>query len=65
MNIWSLIGIVGSALISAWAFMRFIITKNFRLDDNLSKSLLKKMELCNFKFEINNEFSINKKYPTV
>lgn len=62
-NIWALIGIVVSALVSIWAILRFIITQSFRIDDNLSKNLIDYIKLSKIKFEIDNEYSINKKYP--
>ena len=64
-GIWSLIGIVASAIVSIWAIMRFLVSQNFRLDDNLSKNLMGRIKTSKFTFEINNEFSINKKFPTV
>jgi len=64
LGIWSIIGIVGSALVSIWAIMRYIISQHMRLDDNLSKNLLPYLKKSKWKLEINNEISINKKYPT-
>ena len=68
---WTLIGMIGGLLlsiggilISVWAVLRFLITQNYRLDDNLSKNLITKIKKSKWKFDINNEFSINKKYPT-
>jgi hypothetical protein len=63
-SIWSLMGVVGGLLVSVWAFLRFIITQNYRLDDNLSKNLITKLQKSNIRLDINNEFSINKKFPT-
>lgn len=63
-GIWSLIGIVGSILVSFWAVMRYVVSQHMRLDDNLSKNLLPYLQKARFKLEINNEISINKKYPT-
>ena len=40
MGVWGLIGIIGSAIVSIWAIMKFIVSQNFRLDDNLSKILI-------------------------
>ena len=64
LGIWSIIGIVGSALVSVWAIMRYVISQHMRLDDNLSKNLLPYLQRTKWKLEINNEISINKKYPT-
>ena len=64
LGVWSIIGIVGSALVSVWAIMRFVISQHMRLDDNLSKNLLPYLQQTKWKLEINNEISINKKYPT-
>lgn len=68
---WTLIGMVGGLilsiggiLLSIWAVLRFLITQNYRLDDNLSKNLITKIKKSKWKFDINNEISINKKYPT-
>jgi hypothetical protein len=65
MSIWALIGVVASAIVSLWAIMKFVISQNFRLDDNLSKNLMTIIRESDIRFEINNEFSINKKFPTV
>lgn len=64
LGIWSIIGIVGSSLVSIWAIMRYVISQHMRLDDNLSKNLLPYLQKTKWKLEINNEISINKKYPT-
>jgi len=64
MGIWSFIGIIASALVSIWAIMKFIIAQNCRLDDNLSKNLINKVINSEYKFELNSEFSLNKKFPT-
>ena len=64
MGIWSIIGIVFSFGVSVWAVMKYIISQNVRLDDNISKNLFLKIKKdSSFKFEIKNELSINKKYP--
>ena len=63
-GIWSLIGIIGSILVSVWAIMKYIVTKHMRLDDNLSKNILPNIQKSKWKLEINNEISINKKYPS-
>jgi predicted AAA+ superfamily ATPase len=63
-GIWSLIGIVGSILVSAWAVMRYVVSQHMRLDDNLSKNLLPYLQKAKLKLELNNEISINKRYPT-
>jgi len=64
MGIWSLIGVITGSLVSVWAFFKFIISQHFRLDDNLSKNMLPIVQKLKYKFEINNELSINKKYPS-
>lgn len=64
MNVWSLIGIVTGSLVSVWAFFKFIISQKVRLDDNLSKNILPIVQRLKYKFELNNEISINKKYPS-
>jgi hypothetical protein len=64
MGVWNLIGVIGGLLVSIWAFLRYIISQNIRLDDNLSKSLIPSILSAKYKFEINNEISVNKKYPT-
>jgi len=63
-GVWSLIGIVGSVLVSFWAVMRYVVSQHIRLDDNLSKNLLPYLQNAKFKLEINNEISINRRYPT-
>jgi len=64
MGIWSIIGVVLSVGVSVWAVMKYIISHNVRLDDNISKNLFLKIKKeSSFKFEIKNELSINKKYP--
>lgn len=66
MNIFALIGILGSIVVSVWATLKFIIGQSFRLDDNISKLLIEKIRLeGRFTFELSNEFSFNKKYPAV
>ena len=64
MGVWSLIGVIGGLLVSVWAFLKYIISQSMRLDDNLSKSLIPSIMNAKFKFEINNEISVNKKYPS-
>lgn len=64
MGVWSLIGVVGGLLVSIWAFLKYIVSQNMRLDDNLSKSLIPSILSAKYKFEINNEISVNKKYPS-
>ncbi len=64
MGIWSLIGLIGSVLVSIWATMKYLVSQHMRLDDNLSKNILPYLINTKYKFEINNEISINKKYPT-
>jgi hypothetical protein len=65
-TILSIIGIVGSTILSVWAVFKYIISQSCRLDDNLSKILINKIkESETTKFEIQNEFSINKRYPIV
>lgn len=64
MGIWGLIGVIGSVLVSIWATMRYLVSQHMRLDDNLSKNILPYLIKAKRKFEINNEISINKKYPS-
>ncbi len=64
MGVWSIIGVITGSLVSAWATFKFIISQKFRLDDNLSKNMIPIVQGLNFKFELNNEMSINKKYPS-
>lgn len=64
MNVWGLIGVITGSLVSLWAFFKFIISQKVRLDDNLSKNLLPIIQKLKYRFEINNEISINKKYPS-
>jgi hypothetical protein len=66
MGIWNIIGVLGTSLLSIWAIFKYIISQNYKLDDNLSKIIIEKIkESKSFKLEISNEFSINKKYPSV
>jgi hypothetical protein len=52
MGIWSIIGIVFSFGVSVWAVMKYIISQNVRLDDNISKNLFLKIKKdSSFKFE--------------
>jgi hypothetical protein len=64
MGVWSLIGVIAGTLVSVWAFFKYIISQKFRLDDNLSKNILPIVQNLKYKFELNNEISINKKYPS-
>ena len=64
MGVWSLIGVIGGLLVSIWAFLKYIISQSMRLDNNLSKSLIPSIMNAKHKFEINNEISVNKKYPS-
>jgi hypothetical protein len=64
MGFWSLIGVIAGTLVSVWAFFKYIISQKFRLDDNLSKNILPIVQNLKYKFELNNEISINKKYPS-
>ncbi len=66
MNFLSIIGIVVTSLVSVWATMKFIILKQYRLDDNLSKIVIHKIKTSSkWNIELNNEFSINKKFPSI
>lgn len=58
-------GVITGAIVSVWAIMKFIVSQNFRLDDNISKNLMFRIKNSHRKFEINNEFSINKKFPSI
>lgn len=64
MGVWGLIGLIGSVLVSIWATMRYLISQNVRLDDNLSKNIIPTIIKAKHRFEINNEISVNKKYPS-
>jgi hypothetical protein len=64
MGFWAIIGVVVSALLSIWAALRYLISQNVRLDDNLSKTMIPLIKKSKYKFEINNEITINKKYPS-
>ena len=64
MGIWAIIGVVVSAVISIWATLRYLISQNVRLDDNLSKTMIPLIKAAKYKFEINNEITVNKKYPS-
>ena len=64
MGVWGLIGLIGSVLVSIWATMRYLISQNVRLDDNLSKNIIPAIIKAKHRFEINNEISVNKKYPS-
>lgn len=64
MGVWSLIGVIGGMLVSVWAFLKYVVSQNMRLDDNLSKSIMPSIINAKHKFEINNEISVNKKYPS-
>ena len=64
MGIWTILGLVGSTLVSIWAVMRYVLTQNTRLDNNVSKNIIPFIKSCKVKFEIINEITINKKYPT-
>ena len=65
MGIWGLIGMISGALVSIWAAFKFIIGQSFRLDDNLSKNVLPIVQKLKYKFELNNEISINKRYHSM
>ena len=65
-NLLTIFGVIISSFISIWAIFKFVISQNSRLDDNLSKKLMKKIKSGSiFKIELNNEISINKKFPSV
>jgi hypothetical protein len=64
-GIWTLIGIVGSALVSAWAILKYVISQHFRIDENVSENLIKKIQSSHLKIELNNEFSIDNKIPRI
>jgi ATPase family associated with various cellular activities (AAA) len=65
-NLLTIFGVIISSFISIWAIFKFVISQNSRLDDNLSKLLMKRIKLdSRFKIELNNEISINKKFPSV
>lgn len=66
MNIWSTLGIVASAFLAIWGIVKYVISQQYRLDDNLSKTVINKIRFSSkWKFELNNEFSINKKHPQI
>jgi hypothetical protein len=64
MGVWGIIGIVASALVSIWASIKYLLTQTMRLDDNISKNLMPIVRNAKRRFDINNELSINKKYPS-
>jgi hypothetical protein len=64
MNFLGIFGIISGALLSIWATIKYLITQRVRLDDNLSKSLMPMIKNLKRKFVINNEISLNKKYPS-
>lgn len=65
-SIWSIIGIIGTTLISMWGIVKYIICQNYRLDDNLSKSIVGVIKnKSKWKFELTSDFSLNKKYPQI
>lgn len=65
-GIWGLIGIIVTGLVSVWGIMKYIITQQYRLDDNLSKSIVNVIKNKSaWKFETVSDFSITKKYPQI
>ena len=64
MGIWGIIGLIASALVSIWASVKYLLTQSMRLDDNISKNLMPIVRNAKRRFDINNEISINKKYPS-
>lgn len=63
---WAIIGIIGSAIASAWVTIKYLISQTYRLDDNVSKTVIQEIKLhSRFNFVLNNEFIVNKKYPRV
>jgi len=64
MGIWGLIGIITGGLVSIWATVKYLISQTVRIDDNVSKNIIPIIKVAKYKFEIQNEISINKKYPS-
>ncbi len=63
---WAILGIIGSAIASAWVTIKYLISQTYRLDDNVSKTVIKEIKAnSKFNFVLNNEFIVNKKYPRV
>ena len=66
LGIWAILGIIGGAIASAWATLTYIVSQNYRLDDNISKTVIKEVKQnSKFNFVLRNEFIVNKKYPRV
>ena len=66
MNLLSILGVIVTSIVSIWATMKFIILKQYRIDDNLSKIMINKIKTsAKWNVELDNEFSINKKFPAI
>jgi hypothetical protein len=60
----AILGIIWSGIASIWVTFKYLISQNSRLDDNLSKTMVKEIKKnSRFNFVVNNEFLLNKKYP--
>jgi len=57
-------GVLLSVLVSIWAAMKYLVSQNTRLDNNLSKLVIPLVKGAKYKFELVNEITVNKKYPS-
>ena len=65
-NLLTIIGIISTTLVSIWAVSKYIITVNYKLDNNFSKKIIDKIEKEKLpKWIINKNHTIDPKYPDV
>ena len=64
MGVLGILGVISGVVVSIWATIKYLISQSFRVDDNICKSIIPVLQNLKWKFEINNEISINKKYPS-
>ncbi len=61
-----IIGIITTVFVTLWAIFKYVAFQSYRLDDNTSKILIKNIKNSdNFKFELSDEYSNNKKFPVL
>lgn len=66
MNIISFLGIVGTFLVSFWAFFKYVLLGSYRIDSDISKRLIDKIKKeSSWNWVLAGEFSENRRHPNI
>lgn len=65
-NIINFIGILGSVLFSIWAFLKYIVTNSYRLDNELSKKIIDLIKKdAKFEWVLLSQYTKDPKFPDI